>query len=159
MNTRNAVSCDRCHGCCQVTPDLSTVFCNFCESIKHTECSYYVLFCDQTCNSCNCHLPSFAGFCPAKRCKDPCDCCTDLSQEYSSLMLSSTIPKLPPSHPKLIKNHRMIVERRMIVPAFLMKDQPRSHILLKYIADCWPVVCRKLHNERSRISGKHLCFL
>ena len=27
----------------------------------------------------------------------------------------------------------MIVERRMIVPAFLMKDQPLSHILLKML--------------------------
>ena len=47
------------------------------------------------------------------------------------LFSSSTIPKEPPSHPKPIKNHRTMVERRMIVPAFLIKDQPLSHMLLK----------------------------
>ena len=45
------------------------------------------------------------------------------------LFNSSTIPKLPLSHPKLIKNHNTMVDKRMIVPAFLMKDQPLSHML------------------------------
>ena len=40
------------------------------------------------------------------------------------------IPKPASVHPKFIKNHKMMVDNVMIVPAFLMKDQPRSHILL-----------------------------
>ena len=47
------------------------------------------------------------------------------------LFISSTIPKLPPSTPKLCANHTKMVERRIIVPAFLMKDHPRSHVLLR----------------------------
>ena len=47
------------------------------------------------------------------------------------LFNSSTIPNPPFSQPKPIKNQRTIVERRMMVPAFLMKDQPLSHILLR----------------------------
>ena len=34
----------------------------------------------------------------------------------------------PSTHPKYDKNQMIIVERRMIVPAFLMNDQPRSHM-------------------------------
>ena len=46
-----------------------------------------------------------------------------------------------------------------MVPAFLMKDQPRSHILRSTLPTVGIVVCRKLHNERSRIACKHLCLL
>ena len=39
--------------------------------------------------------------------------------------------KCPPEFSaEFIRNHRTMVDIRMIVPAFLMKDQPRSHILL-----------------------------
>ena len=41
----------------------------------------------------------------------------------------SSIPKVPLLHPKFIKNHKTIVDNRIIVPAFLMKDHPRSHML------------------------------
>ena len=44
--------------------------------------------------------------------------------------ISSTIPKCPPSNPNPCANHIKIVERRMIVPAFLIKDPPRSQVLL-----------------------------
>ena len=47
----------------------------------------------------------------------------------------------------------------MMVPAFLMKDQPLSHMLLRYIANCRPVICRKLHNEWCRLASEHFCFL
>ena len=40
----------------------------------------------------------------------------------------STMPKLPSCQPKDEVNQTKIVARRMIVPAFLMNDQPRSHI-------------------------------
>ena len=43
------------------------------------------------------------------------------------------MPKAPFSQPKPIRNHRTIVERRIIVPAFLIKDHPRSHILLRML--------------------------
>ena len=41
------------------------------------------------------------------------------------------MPKCPSSQPKFIKNQSKIVESVIIVPAFLMNDHPRSHILLK----------------------------
>lgn len=41
---------------------------------------------------------------------------------------SSSIVKLPSIKPKRLVNQITIVERRMIVPAFLMNDQPRFHI-------------------------------
>ena len=41
----------------------------------------------------------------------------------------SSIPKDPSAHPKFIKNHRMMVDNVMMVPAFLIKDHPRSHML------------------------------
>ena len=43
---------------------------------------------------------------------------------------SSTMPKRPSAMPKLEANQMKMVDKRMIVPAFLMKDQPRSHMLL-----------------------------
>jgi hypothetical protein len=43
---------------------------------------------------------------------------------------SSTIPKCPSTKPKLDVNHTKMVDKRITVPAFLIKDQPRSHILL-----------------------------
>ncbi len=42
---------------------------------------------------------------------------------------ASSIPKPPSVHPKVIRNQRTMVDSKMIVPAFLMKDQPRSHML------------------------------
>ena len=42
---------------------------------------------------------------------------------------SSTIPKLPSTNPKLDVNQMKMVESRITVPAFLIKDQPRSHML------------------------------
>ena len=53
-----------------------------------------------------------------------------LERILASSCSASSIVKDPSIHPKLIRNHRIIVERRMMVPAFLMKDHPRSHILL-----------------------------
>ena len=44
---------------------------------------------------------------------------------------ASNIPNFPSTQPKLIRNQRMIVERRIIVPAFLMNDHPLSHMLLR----------------------------
>ena len=41
-----------------------------------------------------------------------------------------TIPKEPPSQPNPMRNQRTIVERRMMVPAFLMKDHALSQTLL-----------------------------
>ena len=38
---------------------------------KHTECCYYVFFCNKTCNSCHSHLPAFTCFSPSKWSKDP----------------------------------------------------------------------------------------
>ena len=42
---------------------------------------------------------------------------------------SSNIPNEPFTHPKNDKNQTTIVESKIIVPAFLMNDHPRSHIL------------------------------
>ena len=42
---------------------------------------------------------------------------------------SSTMPKWPSTKPKLEANHTTMVESRITVPAFLMKDQPLSHML------------------------------
>ena len=50
---------------------------------------------------------------------------TAASREAS---LSSTQPKPPSAKPKLLRNQRIMVDRRMMVPARLMKDQPRSHM-------------------------------
>ena len=41
---------------------------------------------------------------------------------------SSTMPKLPFSTPKAWRNQSKIADSRMTVPAFLIKDQARSHI-------------------------------
>ena len=48
------------------------------------------------------------------------------------ISISSSANILNPSsvNPKYVVNHTTIVERRIIVPAFLMNDQPRSHMLL-----------------------------
>ena len=46
-----------------------------------------------------------------------------------SSISSSSIPKEPSVQPKLMRNHSTMVDNRMMVPAFLMKDQPLSHIL------------------------------
>ena len=35
---------------------------------------------------------------------------------------------VPSAQPKYVVNQTRIVDSRMIVPAFLMKDQPRSHM-------------------------------
>ena len=42
---------------------------------------------------------------------------------------ASSMPKEPSTQPKLMKNHSTMVDNRMMVPAFLIKDQPRSHML------------------------------
>ena len=42
---------------------------------------------------------------------------------------ASNMPKEPSVHPKRMRNQRTIVDNRIIVPAFLMKDHPRSHML------------------------------
>ena len=47
----------------------------------------------------------------------------------------------------------------MMVPAFLMKDQPRSHMERENIADGRPVVSGKLHHEGSGIAREHLGLL
>ena len=44
------------------------------------------------------------------------------------LLLSSTIWNTPSTKPKPWRNQRMTEERRMTVPARLMKDQPRSQV-------------------------------
>ena len=46
----------------------------------------------------------------------------------TELFMSSTRPKAPFSQPKPWRNHRMIEEARITVPARLMKDQPRSQV-------------------------------
>ncbi len=87
-------------------------------------------------------LPSSSRpcFCPSKRCENPCDCGTDLCRIHSAWAASIQhpqvhrnfrIPKPASVHPKFIKNHKMMVERRDDCTSFLMKDQPRSHILLR----------------------------
>ena len=45
------------------------------------------------------------------------------------ISLSSSIRKVPSTQPKYVVNHTKMVESRMMVPAFLMKLQPRSHML------------------------------
>ncbi len=40
------------------------------------------------------------------------------------------MPNLPSTIPKLDVNQIKMVDRRITVPAFLIKDQPRSHMLL-----------------------------
>ncbi len=47
-----------------------------------------------------------------------------------SISIWSSIRKLPSTHPKNVVNHTKIVDSIMMVPAFLIKDQPRSHMLL-----------------------------
>jgi len=42
---------------------------------------------------------------------------------------SSSIPNAPSAQPKRLRNQITMVESRIIVPAFLMKLQPRSHML------------------------------
>ena len=42
---------------------------------------------------------------------------------------ASNIVKLPSTQPNPCKNQSTMVESKMMVPAFLMKDQPRSHML------------------------------
>ena len=49
------------------------------------------------------------------------------SIEYSSSS-SASIRKEPSTTPKKERNQITMVESRMMVPAFLMNDQPRSHI-------------------------------
>ena len=49
-----------------------------------------------------------------------------------------------------------IADSRMTVPAFLIKDQARSHMRAEHIADRRPVIGRKLHDKRSGIPCKHL---
>ena len=44
------------------------------------------------------------------------------------LLSISTMPKEPFSQPKEEVNHTKMVASRITVPAFLMKDQPRSHM-------------------------------
>ena len=46
----------------------------------------------------------------------------------TELFMSSTMPKAPFSQPKPWRNHRMMEEARITVPARLMKDQPRSQV-------------------------------
>ena len=41
---------------------------------------------------------------------------------------SSSIRKTPSTVPKRLRNHTRIVDSRMMVPAFLIKLQPRSHM-------------------------------
>ena len=41
---------------------------------------------------------------------------------------SASIRKLPSTTPKKLRNQTRIVESRIMVPAFLIKDQPRSHM-------------------------------
>ena len=43
--------------------------------------------------------------------------------------ISSTIRNAPSTTPKLFRNHMRMLDARIMVPAFLMKDQPRSHML------------------------------
>ena len=50
--------------------------------------------------------------------------------ERKPSLKSSTMPKRPSAKPKLEVNQMKMVDSRMMVPAFLMKDQPRSHMLL-----------------------------
>jgi len=45
-----------------------------------------------------------------------------------SISSSSSIRNVPSTDPKKERNQTTMVDRRMIVPAFLMKDQPRSHM-------------------------------
>ena len=45
--------------------------------------------------------------------------------------ISSTIPNPPLAKPKFWANQINIVESKIIVPAFLINDHPRSHILLR----------------------------
>ena len=51
------ISCDLGHAACQLSPNLITIFCHFSKSKENTKGTYYVFFCDQTGNGCNCHLP------------------------------------------------------------------------------------------------------
>ena len=51
-----------------------------------------------------------------------------LARTLESIWSSSNIPKEPSAHPKNERNQTTIVESKIIVPAFLMNDQPRSHI-------------------------------
>ena len=44
------------------------------------------------------------------------------------VLLSSTMPKPASVKPKPWRNQRMMEEARMMVPARLMKDQPRSQV-------------------------------
>ena len=44
------------------------------------------------------------------------------------LSISSTMVKDPSTIPKALVNQMIMLERRMIVPARLMKDQPRSQV-------------------------------
>ena len=44
------------------------------------------------------------------------------------LLSIATMPKRPSSQPKPEANQMKMVDRRMTVPAFLMKLQPRSHM-------------------------------
>ena len=58
-------------------------------------------------------------------------------KSMAARMLSSilsTIPKPSGVMPKLDRNHTARVERTIMVPARLIKDQPRSHILRKTFA-------------------------
>ena len=43
-------------------------------------------------------------------------------------LLSSTMPNWPSTKPKPWRNHKITEEARMMVPARLMKDQPRSQV-------------------------------
>ena len=47
----------------------------------------------------------------------------------------------------------------MMVPAFLMKDQPRSHMERSTLPSSGPVVGGQLHNEGSGIAGEQLGLL
>ena len=55
---------------------------------------------------------------------------TQIAEPMAARILSfiSTMPKLPSAQPKFEANHTRIVASRIMVPAFLMKDQPRSHM-------------------------------
>ena len=52
---------------------------------------------------------------------------TRARMEYS-ISSSDSIRKAPSTQPKKVRNQTRMVESRMMVPAFLMKDQPRSHM-------------------------------
>ena len=45
-----------------------------------------------------------------------------------SISSSDSMRNVPSTVPKYVVNQTKIVDSRMIVPAFLMKDQPRSHM-------------------------------